>query len=143
MPTGSCLCGQIKVAFTGEPAFTAVCHCHDDRKINNFAVFQIPVANFTVTQGEPKVYTKKSDHGHEINNHFCAECGTTLFRTGGEPKMKDNIGLRAGILDDQSLLDKAPAIEVYVDRRPPWIKQVEGAIQLDSSYKVVTSDVSA
>lgn len=40
--------------------------------------------------------------------------------------MKDNVGLRAGVLDDQSILDKPPAIEVYVERRPrvskpfPW-----------------------
>jgi hypothetical protein len=33
--------------------------------------------------------------------------------------MKDNIGLRAGVLDDQTLLDKPPAIEVYVEKRPP------------------------
>lgn len=49
-----------------------------------------------------------------------------MFRTGGEPAMKDNVGLRAGVLDDQSILDKPPAIEVYVERRPrvskplPW-----------------------
>lgn len=40
--------------------------------------------------------------------------------------MKDNIGLRAGVLDDQSILEKPPAIEVFVERRPrvskppPW-----------------------
>jgi hypothetical protein len=32
--------------------------------------------------------------------------------------MKDNIGLETGVLDDQSLVDKPPAIEVYVERRP-------------------------
>lgn len=37
--------------------------------------------------------------------------------------MKDNVGLRAGILDDQSILDKPPAIEVYVERRPRVSKQ--------------------
>lgn len=41
--------------------------------------------------------------------------------------MSDNVGLRAGVLDDQSILDKPPALEVYVERRPrvskatsPW-----------------------
>lgn len=32
--------------------------------------------------------------------------------------MKDNVGLRAGVLDDQSILEKPPAIEVFVERRP-------------------------
>ncbi|KAH8698764.1 Mss4-like protein [Talaromyces proteolyticus] len=138
MPTGSCLCGDIKIVYTGNPQYTAVCYCHDDRKINNFQVFQIPKANFAVSQGEPKVYTKKSDHGNDIHNHFCGACGTTLFRTGGEPRMKDNVGLRAGVLDDQSILDIPPKVEVYVERRPPWIKQIEGAIQLNGKYKIVS-----
>ncbi|RDW75502.1 hypothetical protein BP6252_06644 [Coleophoma cylindrospora] len=138
MPTGSCLCGEIKIAYTGDPAFTAICYCHDDRKINNFAVFQVPKANFSITQGEPKVYTKKSDHGNDISNHFCPECGVTLFRTGGEPKMKDNIGLRAGVLDDQTILDKPLGIEVFVERRPPWIKPIDGAIQLNGMYQLVS-----
>lgn len=66
-------------------------------------------------------------HAQKINNHFCSTCGTTLFRTGGEPSMSDKVGLRAGVLDDQSILDKPPALEVYVERRPrvskatsPW-----------------------
>ncbi|SPQ20732.1 0b523c81-3bca-4b37-bc8f-338625e785c8 [Thermothielavioides terrestris] len=105
--------------------------------MNNVQVFQIPKANFTVTQGEPKVYTKVSDHGNEIHNHFCGTCGTTLFRTGGSPLMKDNVGLRAGVLDDQSILDKPPAVEVYVDRRPQWIQPIENAVQLNSKYERV------
>lgn len=40
--------------------------------------------------------------------------------------MQDNVGLRAGVLDDQSILEKPPAIEVFIERRPrvskplPW-----------------------
>lgn len=56
--------------------------------------------------------------GQDINNHFCPTCGTTLFRTGGSPSMKDHVGLRAGVLDDQTILDAPPAMEVYVERRP-------------------------
>lgn len=51
---------------------------------------------------------------------------------------KDKIGIRAGVLDDQSILDNPPALEVYVERRPPWIKQVEGAVQLNHKYEVVS-----
>ncbi|KAI7786191.1 hypothetical protein LA080_004575 [Diaporthe eres] len=138
MPTGSCLCGEIQIAYTGSPAYTAICYCHDDRKINNFTVYQVPKKNFSVTQGKPKIYTKTSDHGNEINNHFCSTCGTTLFRTGGEPAMKDNVGLRAGVLDEQRILDKPPAIEVYVERRPRWVKPIEGAIQLNRNYELVS-----
>lgn len=52
-----------------------MCYCHDDRKINNFAVYQIPKQNFAVSQGEPKVYTKKSHHGNVRIVHIPKEVG--------------------------------------------------------------------
>ena len=48
------------------------------------------------------------------------------------------VGIRAGVLDDQSLLnEKPPQIEVYVEKRPKWMKQVEGAVQLSGKYEVL------
>jgi hypothetical protein len=41
----------------------AYCHCIDDRKLNNTQVFQVPKANFAITAGKPKTFTKQSDHG--------------------------------------------------------------------------------
>lgn len=46
--------------------------------------------------------------------------------------MKDNVGLRAGVLDDQSLLDKPPAIEVYVERRPRVSKPLPWALSVSA-----------
>lgn len=51
----------------------AVCHCLDDRKINNWQVHQVPKANFSITQGEPKVYTKTSDHGNVRALPYCPQ----------------------------------------------------------------------
>jgi hypothetical protein len=47
------------------------------------------------------------------------------------------IGLRAGVLDNQTILDKAPMMEVYVERRMKWLKPIEGALQLDAQYAVM------
>ncbi|KAI0130924.1 Mss4-like protein [Daldinia grandis] len=137
MPTGSCLCGEIKIAYEGDPIYRAVCYCHDCRKMASMQVFQVLKTSFSVTKGEPKTYTKVSDHGNDIITYFCATCGTALFRSGGAEMNKDKIGVRAGVLDDQSILDNPPGLEVYVERRPPWIKQVEGAVQLNYKYDVV------
>lgn len=83
MPTGVCLCGEIKISYSGQPAVTvsrssdqphirctdekclskAICHCDDDRRMSNYQTFQVPKQNFTLEQGEPKVYTKLSDFG--------------------------------------------------------------------------------
>jgi hypothetical protein len=51
--------------------------------------------------------------------------------------MADFIGLKAGVLDDQTILNKAPMMEVYVEKRMEWLKPVDGAIQLDAQYQVV------
>ncbi|KAK6955886.1 hypothetical protein Daesc_003532 [Daldinia eschscholtzii] len=123
MPTGSCLCGEITVAYEGDPVST---------------VFQIPKTGFSVTKGEPKTWTKVSDHGNEITNHFCATCGVLMFKTSGAAVNRERIGLRAGVLDDQNLLDTPPSVEIYVERRPQWLKQVEGAMQLNSKFEVVS-----
>ena len=48
------------------------------------------------------------------------------------------VGLKAAVLDDQTPLnEKAPLMEVYVERRPMWMKRVEGAVQLSGKYEVV------
>lgn len=47
------------------------------------------------------------------------------------------VGLRAGVLDDQTILDTPPAMEVYVERRQKWMPPIEGAVQLNSNYEVV------
>jgi hypothetical protein len=41
------------------------------------------------------------------------------------------------VFDDQTILDKAPMMEVYVEKRMKWLKPVDGAIQLGAQYQVV------
>ena len=156
MPTGSCLCGQIRIAYTGDPVFTvrqsallvgvwyelksdqAICYCDDDRKMSSTQVWQIPKANFTVEAGELKTFNKVSDHGHDIQTHFCPTCGTAMYRTGGAASVQELIGLRVGVLDDQTVLnEQAPEVEVYVERRPTWISRISGATQLSSKYEIL------
>lgn len=64
MPTGSCLCEAVKIEYTGEPKFRAICYCDDDRKMANMQVFQVDKSQFKVLQGEPKTWMKKSDFGN-------------------------------------------------------------------------------
>lgn len=51
--------------------------------------------------------------------------------------MQDMVGIRAGILVDDPLLDEAPKVEVYVEKRPAWRGKIEGALQLNGKYEVV------
>ena len=51
--------------------------------------------------------------------------------------MQGLVGIRAGVLVDDPLLDEAPKIEVYVEKRPKWQAKIEGAVQLNGRYEVV------
>lgn len=74
----------------------------------------------------------------KINAHFCGTCGTTLYRTGGAPNVENMVGVRAGVLDDQTPLnEEPPKIEVYVEKRPKWLSKVAGAVQLNGKYEIV------
>lgn len=134
----------------------AICYCADCRKMSNAQTWQVPQDTFKILSGEPKVYTKKSDFDRvylpsitpsstsltcslqEINSHFCSACGTVLYRTGGSPQVEGMVGIRAGILDDQTTInEKPPQIEVYVDKRPDWVQMVEGAMQMNSKYEML------
>lgn len=78
-----------------------------------------------------------TSYPQEIHTHFCQRCGTAMFRTGGAPTVEGMIGLRAGVLDDQTILNVAPQMEVFVERRQKWMPPIEGAVQLNGKYEVV------
>ena len=88
MPTGSCLCKQIRVSYTGEPAFKAMCHCTDCRKRpGGGIVYQIPEGQFKVEAGTPKEYDHTTDYDRILKHHFCGNCGTLMYCTGGAPQV--------------------------------------------------------
>jgi hypothetical protein len=48
------------------------------------------------------------------------------------------VGLRTGVLDDQTPINTIPPrIEVYVERRPKWVAPVPGATKLNSKYELI------
>ena len=51
--------------------------------------------------------------------------------------MQDMVGVRAGVLIDEPLLNEPPKIEVYADKRPAWLAKVPGAMQLSSNYDIL------
>ena len=54
--------------------------------------------------------------------------------------MAGMVGIRAGVLDDPSILEDAPKIECYVERRPKWMPKIGGARQLNGKYEIVEED---
>lgn len=73
----------------------------------------------------------------EISLHFYSTCGTSLYRTGGSNNVQDTVGVRAGVLVDDPLLDEPPKIEVYVEKRPKWRPTISGAMQLSGKNEIL------
>jgi len=105
--TGSCLCGDVRIAASGEPYRVGLCHCLDCRKhtgsfFHASAIF--PAAAVTV-EGDTRSYRER---------HFCPSCGSSVFgRTG------DEVEISLGALDAPDQL--TPTYELWTVRRESWL----------------------
>jgi len=105
--TGSCLCGQVRVAATGKPWRVGLCHCLDCRKHHGalfFAAAMFP-ADAVTTQGTTSEYRGR---------HFCPRCGSSVFNRDG-----DEVEVHLGALDAPDQL--VPTYECWTVRRERWL----------------------
>ena len=119
MVTGGCLCGYVKYEYSGELGPAAYCHCSDCRRVtgNGFNIgVRLELADFRITQGSPKGFTKYADSGNELTRHFCPECGSPLYTSA--PRHANRIYLKAGTLDDASLVH--PVSQSWVQSEVTW-----------------------
>lgn len=98
---GSCHCGAIGYAVSGEPVYHALCHCSDCRRATgapavSWALF--PRDAVTIA-GAPQAYASSE----QAQRHFCGECGTSLFYTN-EAIFPGQIDIQSATLDDPSAL---------------------------------------
>jgi len=131
MPSGSCICGNVRYEVQGDSGASILCHCVDCRKISGGAFSANSVFSdegFKVTQGTPKQHKKKADGGNEIVSNFCGDCGSTMWRQGAT--FPGKVIVKAGTLDDTKILDNFKAdAELYAPTRPKWLPAQEGAAQ--------------
>jgi hypothetical protein len=117
--TGRCLCGHVTWRYDGEVGPASYCHCEDCRRCTGSA-FNVGVrlqrADFHVTGGSPKGYTKRGDSGRELTRHFCPECGSPIFTSA--PKHPDHVYVKAGTFDDPSLV--RPERQAWVASAVAW-----------------------
>jgi len=105
--TGSCLCGDVRIAATGQPLRTGLCHCLDCRKHGGslFHAIAIFPADAVAVEGETRRFGER---------HFCPNCGSSIFgRTG------DEVEISLGALDAPDQL--APTYELWTVRRERWL----------------------
>jgi len=85
--TGGCLCGDVRIAASGNPYRVGVCHCLDCRK-HHGAPFH---ASAIFPKGKVTVVGETRDYA---GRNFCPRCGSSVFGCSG-----DEIEVNLGALD--------------------------------------------
>lgn len=79
---GGCACGAVRYRTTGTPEKAAVCHCRYCQ-LRTGSAFGVSVyfrdAAIEVLSGTLKAYSFQTESGRAFTQHFCPDCGTTVF----------------------------------------------------------------
>lgn len=118
--SGGCSCGAIRYTCAAEPYVSYACHCTACRKRTSAAFgisLQVPSDGLTIDRGTPKTRVRIADSGNERLQHFCGDCGSSLFGTGA-PR-PDVTVIYAGTLDDPAWV---PILaNCWTDSALPWV----------------------
>jgi len=107
--TGGCLCGDVRIAASGQPYRVGLCHCLDCRKHHGalFHASAIFPHDAVTIEGETHAYADR---------HFCPRCGSSVFAVTG-----DEIEVYLGSLDAPSQF--TPTYESWIIRRESWLSE--------------------
>ena len=117
--TGRCLCGRVAYEYSGTVGEAKYCHCEDCRRCTGSAFnvgVRLRLAEFRITAGDPRSFTKSGDSGRELTRHFCSDCGSPLFTSA--PRHPEHVYVKAGTLDDPTIIE--PAHENWVASAVHW-----------------------
>lgn len=117
--TASCSCGKLTLETTGEPVRISVCHCHAcQRRTGSVFGVQARFGKEDVRLGgASKVWVRRSEDGDEIRQHFCPECGSTVYYE--TESLEGFVGVPVGAFADRDF--PPPRVSVYEERKHPWV----------------------
>ena len=141
---GGCLCGDIRLQATGQPARTVVCHCRFCQRFTGSAFLVeaiFPGEAVTLSGAEPATYVHQSQgSGKAVTLNFCPRCGTTLFLAF--ERFPGTVGVCAGAFDDPNGFERGPdrTVHVFVGSAQSGVAlpdgvnlYIEHALQLDGA----------
>lgn len=126
--TGKCQCGEISYESIGEPLTLYICHCRECQKQSASAFgisLDVSRAGFSVKNGTPKYWRRRTDNGHILKCAFCPTCGSRLWHE--TELVTDPISIKGGSLDEP--LDVSNATHVWVTRKLKGIIIPDGVKQ--------------
>jgi hypothetical protein len=115
-----CLCGGIRLKYSGEIGPANYCHCEDCRRANGSA-FNVGVRverkrlEVKATT-ELKTFRAVNDKGKVIERCFCGTCGSPIFTL--HPAKPEFAWVKAGIICQSELV--RPAYEIWASDKVKW-----------------------
>ena len=115
-----CACGGVTATTVGEPDAVSLCHCLacQRRTGSPFGVGAYFPHSAVTLSGKTKTFVRKVEHtDRTITNHFCPECGTTIYWMAD--LRPNHIGIAVGNFADPAF--RPPTRAVWAQHRHEWI----------------------
>ena len=115
--TGSCLCGGVQYALTGELGPIDVCYCQMCRKAQGGPLATnapVAVSAFKVTGGAELLTAYESSPAE--HRHFCSRCGSPIYSNRAD--RPNVVRIRVGTINEP--LNVRPAAHYYVASKCSW-----------------------
>ena len=118
--SAQCQCGALRLRLEGEPRRVSICCCTECQRRTGSAYgvgVYFSADQVKDIEGPEKTYTRSSDARRWIRQHFCAECGTTVY---WELEFRpDTIGVAYGAIKGKELL--SPVAAAWTDHKASWV----------------------
>ena len=126
---GSCLCGQVRWAATGEPTNVRVCHCRLCQKATGGPFFARAIfrADEISWSGDTTCWPSSP----RIDRLSCARCGTPMFARPKDAPAR--LGVSLSTLDDRNAI--APTVHIWVSEQLDWLKLDDGLPQCAEGFR--------
>ncbi len=117
--TAQCLCGKFKAIVNGEPKSVTVCHCGACQRRSGvpWTCNAFYPRSDVRLEGPYKVYVRDGQEGRKIRQHFCPECGTTVYSTG--EKFPGMCMVVVGAFADPTF--PPPTTSVFEESKHSWV----------------------
>src|SRR3954470_6849283 len=117
-----CLCGGIRLRYSGEIGPANYCHCEDCRRANGGAVnigVRVERKKLEVKAStELKTFRLVNEKGKVIERCFCGTCGSPIFTL--HPAKPEYAWVKAGIICQTEVV--RPAYETWSKDRVKWAR---------------------
>lgn len=135
--SGGCQCRAVRYEITGKPVTVYACHCSECQKQSGSAFAMaavIPKDRFHITDGQPKMFVRRTSPTKTMECWFCPDCGTRLYHVPGGAAYP-NRNIKPGTLDDASWL--VPTTHFWVRSAQKWVVIPEDVARFETQPEIL------